>query len=282
MSPIHHFAQRLGLFLSFLVGMSLLTFHLNSETITTHTYTPESKVTEIQMKTDMQIVAIPTPTPFLIAMPPNPTPTPISIPVRVIDRGYDLNPNSYIQGGIAKANEKLFSKIGMKMSAPTVVDSPDKIFEVDCDQTEGNLVNLTKEYGNKWQDDEVVILIVGLINTNCGGNGFGLFAAWKEPGQNKGRKLIFVSSGLATENLANNIAHEFGHMSRMNHVDNNIYPDNFLGKLTLYNDWGISTSIPELEVSGNPFYMYPVSSNRNQIETLKKWMDNNNEWNSWQ
>ncbi|NPU96821.1 MAG: hypothetical protein HPY51_06360 [Candidatus Omnitrophica bacterium] len=76
MSPIHHFAQRLGLFLSFLVGMSLLTFHLNSETITTHTYTPESKVAEIQMNTDLQIVATPTPTPVLIAMPPNPTPTP--------------------------------------------------------------------------------------------------------------------------------------------------------------------------------------------------------------
>lgn len=244
MSPINHSMQRLGLFLSLLIGMSLLTFHLNSETITTHSYTPETKVAEIQTNTDLPIAATPTPTTFLIAMPPNPTPTPIQIPLRIIDRGYDLNPNSYIQGGIAKANEKLFSTIGMKMSAPTVVDSPTKIFEVDCDQAEGNLVNLTKEYGNKWQDDEVVILIVGSINTNCGGSGFGMFAAWKEPGQNKGRKLIFVASGLTAENLGNNITHEFGHLSRMNHVDNTLFPDNFMGKFTLYDDWGISTGIP--------------------------------------
>lgn len=76
MSPINHSMQRLGLFLSLLIGMSLLTFHLNSETITTHSYTPETKVAEIQTNTDLPIAATPTPTTFLIAMPPNPTPTP--------------------------------------------------------------------------------------------------------------------------------------------------------------------------------------------------------------
>lgn len=208
---------------------------------------------------------------------------PIEIIINVIDRApytsstFDID--DYIQDAISEANEELFNGIGMEMTSSTVTDNSEYIFELDCSETE-ELNDLVKEHGNKWQDDEANVLVVGTF-VNCGSpTPNGMFIPFKYPGENKGRKLIIIGSGMSTENAAQTLAHEFGHLARMNHTSSS---DNFLYTNSSYNDWSISTGIAE-STQGNILYFYDQATSqdpRNQVETLQDVWNENDEWDNW-